>query len=141
MAKAILVGRHQLLPAQEQAIRDLGLEIIERVEQIDRAKVSTLPQGVEALVIQAIPLSILADILPVARGRQIKILLMEQEALGRDLLPVEEAEKLIREAPDRRVALRALTPNGEERVRVVEFRRIVEVKDIKIERETVWEIC
>ena len=135
--KGLLVGRHELLQAQSRALEDLGIEIVSRAEHIDRQKASQI-EGVDAVVIQALPLSVLVEILPVLRGKGIKVLMMEQEAVG-DLVPLDEAKKLVAEKPDRRTTLVALHA-GEEKARVIEFKRMVEVLDVRIERRTLWEV-
>ncbi len=133
--KVVLVGRHSLLPAQERALRELGMEVVEQVAQIDdpRKFVEEL-QDVEGIVIQVLPLSLLAQMLPLAKKRGIKIFMFEQ-GKAKIFDSEEEAKRFVEEAPDRRVMLASPTDNI---FRVVEFTGVAEVKNIKIETEKVW---
>ena len=138
MKRGILVGRHELLEAQQRALQELKIEIVDKIEQIDVNRASQL-EGVDVVVVQALPISILAQILPILRRKGISVYMFEQDAVNRELLSPDEAQKIIAQKPDRRVALVSLT-NGNEKVRVVEFRRVVEVKEIEIKKEIVWQV-
>ena len=138
MRKGILVGRHQLLKAQERAIEELGITLVDKIEQIDN-NVATQLEGIDVVVIQALPISILAQILPILQRKGIRVYMFEQDAICRDLLTPEEARKLINERPDCRTGLISIN-NGEERVRVVEFRRVVEITQIEVKKQTIWEV-
>jgi len=138
MKRGILVGRHKMLPGQERALKELGIQIIKQVEQIDMNRLNEI-QDCDVVVVQALPLSLLVQILSPLQRKGIEVLMFEQEAINRDLLPKNEAEKLIREKPDMRTALVALNGN-EEKVRVIEFKRVVRIERITIEQTKVWPI-
>jgi len=136
--KAFLVGRHKLLEAQSRGLEELGFEIVGQVVNIDDPVEfinSVVQKGAEAVVIQALPLSLLAQILPLAKRNNIKIFMFEQ---GRAQIfnDEEEARKFVEEAPDRRILLISAT---DQRFRVVEFTGVVEVKEIKVVTVKVWE--
>jgi len=99
--KAALVGRHQLLKIQEEVIRRAGLEIIKQIPQIPNEPqqlqqfIQQLKQeNVQALVIQALPPQLIAQLLP---HFQIFSLKMEAVAVTESL---QEAQKIVNEKPE-----------------------------------------
>jgi len=132
--RAILVSRHRLLPAQEEAIKKAGIEIIEVVQAVPEEKnelqkfIQQLKQkGVEAIVAAALPAPLVAQLqnhfrIFILKMRNIKV--TESE---------EEAKKLEAEAPRKRVALPPVRGNA---WRVVEFIGLYETR-IHIEERLV----
>jgi len=123
--KVALVTRHKLLPSQEEAIKKAGLEVVETIQQIPEKPeelqkfVQELKQkGVEAILTVALPPHLLAQL-----QRFFKILIFKMEAIA--TVPQEQAEKLVAEAPHKRVALPG---RPGEPFRVMEFKGIFEVK-------------
>jgi len=135
--KAVLIGRHSLLPIQTRMLEKLGIEIVRQVPQVPTSPqeisqfVAQLKaEGVEAIVIQALPMAVLATLLQEAKKHGIKVLTFEQETIFTG--SVEEAKKLVEEKPERRTLLTA--PNAP--ARVIEAKAISELTEIKIEKKT-----
>ena len=135
--KSVLVGRHQLLEGQKKALDELGIQIEKQVVNIDDPQkfvqeVANL--GVDVIVIQALPLPILAQILQSAKRHGIKVYMFNQ-GKAEIFDNKEEAEKYIQELPEYRVLLASPTDN---KFRVVEFTSVEEVQEIRIVTKTVW---
>lgn len=138
--KAALIGRHRLLPSQETVIAKLGIEIVEQI-----AQVPTEPQqlqqfieqlknrGVQVLIVQALPIELLSQLL---RHFTILFIKMQQVALVES---EEEAQRLVQEAPEKRVAIPSAM--GEKKTfRIMEFVGVTRVKKIVIEEEPVIQV-
>ena len=135
--KAVLVGRHDLLEAQKKALDVLNVEIVKKVEQISDVNEfvnEVINSKANVVVIQALPISILAQILTPLQRNGVRILMFE---MGNAKLfdSKQDAEKYVNEAPEKRVLLSTTTDN---KWRVVEFTRVVEVKRIEIVTEVVY---
>ncbi len=135
--KAALIGRHKLLPAQQEAIQRLGVEIVEQIAQVPTEPqqlqqfISELKQkGIQALIVQALPIELLSQLL---RHFEVFFMKMQQVAL---VTSEAEAQRLVQEAPHKRVAIPSAM--GEKKTfRIMEFTSITRVKRIVIEEEPV----
>ena len=135
--RAVLVGRHDLLEAQKKALDVLNVEIVKKVEQIDDVNEfvnEVVNSKANVVVIQALPISILAQILTPLQRNGVKILMFE---MGNAKLfdSKQDAERYVNEAPEKRVLLATTTDN---KWRVVEFTRVVEVVRVEIVTEVVY---
>jgi len=137
--KAVLVIRHRLLPAQEEAIKKAQIEIVETIQQIPEPTTPQFKQfvselkakGVEAILTVALPPHLLMAI----QQAGFKLLIFKMEAV-KTVESEEEAKKLVEEAPHKRVALPGAL--GEKKTfRVVEFKGIYEVKIVVEEKPIV----
>ncbi len=138
--KAALIGRHKLLPAQQEAIQRLGVEIVEQIAQVPTESqqlqqfIEQLKQkGVQALVVQALPIELLSQLL---KHFTIFFMKMQQAAIVES---EEEAQRLVQEAPEKRVAIPSAM--GEKKTfRIMEFVGVTRVKKIVIEEEPVIQV-
>ena len=138
--KAVLIGRHRLLPAQQEAIQRLGVEIVEQVAQVPTEPqqlqkfISELKQkGIQALIVQALPIELLSQLL---KHFTIFFMKMQQAALVES---EEEAQRLVAEKPEKRVAIPSAV--GERKTfRIMEFVGVTRVKKIVIEEEPVIQV-
>ena len=115
----------------------MGIDVVERVVNIEDPKGfidSAVQKGAEAIVIQALPLSLLSQILPLAQKHGIKILMFEQ-GKARVFDDKQKAEDFVQQAPDRRVLLISASDS---KFRVVEFTGIAEVQEIRILTKILW---
>ena len=132
--KAVYVGRHQLLQLQEQALRELGLSIVGRIENLPtepaalNALLSELQAaGVEAVVTVALPPHLLAAI-----SQRFPLYVFEMKSIT--FQSAEEAEKWVSETPEKRTYL----PGRQgEPVRGLEFAGVNRVK-VVVETTRVW---
>jgi hypothetical protein len=134
MTKAVYVGRHQLLQLQEQALGELGIAIVRRIENLPtepaalaRELEQLQREGVEAVVTVALPPHLLAAI-----SQRFATFVFEMKSVTFQSL--EEAEKWIAERPEARTYLPG---RPGEPVRGLEFTCINRVKVI-VESERVW---
>jgi len=126
--KAVLIGRHQLLPAQIQTLTSAQIEITKQVPQVPTEPqqlqqfIQQLKQeGVEAIVIQALPPHLIAQL-----QQHFTIFMLKMEAV-KTTESEEEAEALKAQAPEKRVILQSAL--GEKKTfRVVEFKGLFKVK-------------
>jgi hypothetical protein len=132
--RAVYVGRHKLLPAQERALRELSLEVVRRVENLPTEPQSLQKllqelksQGVEAVVTIALPPHLLAPL-----TQSFKTYVFEMKSFTVE--SVAEAEHYVAENPEFRTYLPGRLG---EPVRVLEFQGISEVK-VVIESKKVW---
>jgi hypothetical protein len=132
--KAVYVGRHVLLPAQLQALKELEFEIIKQIENLptDPQQLNTslnelVQQGIEAVVTIALPPHLLATL-----SSKFKVYVFEMKSST--VSSIDEAEKWVAENP----AARTYLPGRPgEPVRVLEFQAINEVKVI-VQSKRVW---
>jgi hypothetical protein len=130
--KAVYVGRHQLLPLQEKALRELGMTIVRRIENLPTepsalsALLSELQASVEAIVTVALPPLLLAQL------SRFPLYVFEMKSTT--FQTQEEAEKWVAEAPERRTYLPG---RPGEPVRGLEFVGVNRVK-VVVESERVW---
>jgi predicted Fe-Mo cluster-binding NifX family protein len=134
MVKAVYVGRHRLLPAQLQALEELGIEIVKNIENLP-----TEPQplaqllnqlkdeGVEAVVTIALPPQLLATL-----SSKFRTFVFEMKSATAN--SIEEAEEFVRQNPSTRTYLPG---RPGEPVRILEFAGVNEVK-VVIESKRVW---
>jgi len=133
MMKAVYVGRHVLLPLQEKGIKELGLEISKKVENLPEgtelnALINQLKnEGIQAVVTIALPPHLLSVL-----SRVFKVYVFEMKSST--VSSVDEAEKWVAECPEKRTYLPG---RPGEPVRVLEFIGINEVK-VVIESKRVW---
>ncbi len=133
--KAVLVGRHKLLPAQEEALRKAGFEIVEQVPQIpsepgelQKWAQEVKSRGISTIVIQALPPHLIAILLQAG----LEVISMKMQAVA-TVTTEEEAKRLVAEAPEKRTFL----PAREGGFRVVEFVGLTRIKRIVIEEEPI----
>jgi hypothetical protein len=131
--KAVYVGRHVLLPAQEQGVRELGLEVVRKVENLpDGAELNTLitqlkNEGIEAVITIALPPHLLASL-----SKAFRVFVFEMRS---STVPtVTDAERWVAENPTKRTYLPG---RSGEPVRIMEFVGINETK-VVIESKRVW---
>jgi hypothetical protein len=131
--KAVYVGRHTLLPAQEQGLKELKIEIIKKVEnlpegqELNRLIDNLKREGIEAVITVALPPHLLATLSKVFR-------VFVFEMRSSTVQTIAEAEKWVTEEPTKRTYLPG---RPGEPVRVLEFLGISEIKVI-IESRRVW---
>ncbi|MCC6050759.1 MAG: hypothetical protein LM580_08635 [Thermofilum sp.] len=128
------VGRHQLLPLQQQALEELGMTIVRRIENLptEPAALSSLlselqREGIEAVVTVALPPHLLAQL-----SNRFPLYVFEMKSVT--FQSAAEAEKWVAEAPSKRTYL--LSRPGEP-IRGLEFSGVNRVKVI-VESERVW---
>ena len=137
MGKCLLIGRHKLLPAQERDILEkLKCEDLIRVphvgdivrDVIERAK----SEGVDKIIVQALPLSLMAQLLTHRERPDVYFLKME----GRGVVDSEEeAKEWVGQASDRRIYLPPPPTGGG--YRLVEYVGLFKQKRIVIEEEPI----
>jgi len=135
--KGAIIGRHSLLPSQQKALESLQVKIVKQIPQVptDQKALEQFihelkSQGIEALIIQALPIDLLAKLLP-----HFTIYFMKMQAVA-TVESEEEAKKIIEQAPDKRVAIPA--PNRDKKTfRIMEFIGITKIKKIVVEEEFV----
>ncbi|MCX7992296.1 MAG: hypothetical protein N2651_01375 [Fimbriimonadales bacterium] len=129
--KSVVISRHALLEAQEQALRELGAEVVEVCAQYepDKDNLRWKEQGVEAIFTVALPPALLARLCEAFR-----VFTFDMESAG-----VAEDEGTARawcaEAP----RVRSYLPAREGSLRLLEFRGVSELK-IQIQTTRVWEV-
>jgi len=135
--KAILVGRHSLLESQVKTLYEAEIEIIGQVSQVPTEPqklqefINELKQkGVKALVVQALPLHLIAQLL---QHFEIYIFKMEAIAVSESL---EEAKKIMELKPTHRIILPSRV-GEKESYRVLEFKGLFKIKEIKVVEEPV----
>ena len=131
--KAVYVGRHALLPAQERGVRELRLEIVEKIENLpDGPELNNLinnlrNKGIQAVITVALPPHLLATL-----SKAFRVFVFEMKS---STVPaITEAEKWVAENPEKRTYLPG---RPGEPTRVMEFVGINEVKVI-IESKRAW---
>ena len=136
MVKAVYIGRHVLLPAQEVAVRACGLEIAEKIENLPtdsrelQKLVNELKQkGIAAVVTIALPPNLLAVL-----GSAFDLYVFEMQSTT--VASIDEAMNFVRSDPSKRTYLPG-KPN--ESIRVLEFKGINKLKII-IESKPVYTV-
>ena len=136
MTKAVIIGRHRLLPAQLEDLRRLGVEETIQAPTLDEENLEKqvkewATQGTRYIIVQALPLRLLLRLHKAATSHGITILIprMEHVALAETL---EEAEAIVAEAPGKRTYLHG---RGDEKIRVIEFRGWEKIKKLEAELE------
>jgi hypothetical protein len=131
--KAVYVGRHTLLPAQERGVREMELEVTKKIENLpEGAELNKLVndlknEGVEAVITIALPPHLLASL---SKAFRVFVFQMKSSTVP----TIADAEKWVRENPAKRTYLPG---RPGEPVRIMEFIGIDEVKVI-IESKRVW---
>ena len=131
--KAVYVGRHVLLPAQERGVRELGLEIIRKVENLPEGQELTKlindlkNEGVEAVITVALPPHLLATL-----SKAFRVFVFEMKSST--VSSTSDAEKWVAENPEKRTYLPG---RPGEPTRVMEFQGINEIK-VVIESKRAW---
>jgi hypothetical protein len=133
MMKAVYVGRHALLPAQEQGVKELGLEVVRKVENLPDGQeliklINDLKnEGIQAVITIALPPHLLASL-----SKAFRVFVFEMRS---STVPtVTDAEKWVAENPAKRTYLPG---KPGEPIRVMEFIGINETK-VVIESKRVW---
>ena len=136
MPRAIVIGRHRMMPAQVEELREKGIDAIEQVAKIEEDEIPQLVEtwarnDVRYIVIQALPLALLYKLFREARKAGIDLIIawMDTVAVTED---EEEARKLVQEKPDRRTYLKA---PGDKAIRVIEHRKWMKIKRLEVELE------
>jgi hypothetical protein len=132
--KAVYVGRHNLLPAQLQGVRELKLEIIKRIEnlptewiELNKLIDNLRNEGIQAIITIALPPHLLASL-----SKAFRVFIFEMKS---STVPtVTDAEKWVSENPAKRTYLPG---RPGEPIRIMEFVGINETKVI-IESKRVW---
>jgi len=136
MIKAAYVGRHVLLPSQAQAIKVLGLELVEKIENLPteqpalNALIARLKsQGITAILTVALPPHFLATL-----SSAFDVFVFEMKSTT--MQNITEAEKWVAENPSRRTYLPG---RPGEPVRCLEFTGVNKVKVI-VQSERVYTV-
>jgi len=132
--KAVYVGRHNLLPLQQEGIRELGLELVKQIENLptEPKEINQVIQQLKAEDIQAVVTVALPPHLLASLSQNFKVFVFEMKS---STVPsTADAEKWIAENPSRRTYLPG---RPGEPTRVLEFIGINEVK-VVIESKRVW---
>jgi hypothetical protein len=131
--KAVYVGRHVLLPAQERGVKELGMEIAEKIENLpDGPELNNLinnlrNKGIQAVITVALPPHLLASL-----SKAFRVFIFEMKS---STVPTTtDAEMWVAENPTKRTYLPG---RPGEPVRIMEFIGINEVK-VVIESKRVW---
>jgi len=134
--KTVYVGRHVLLPAQAQAIKVLGLELIEKVENLPteqpalNALIAKLKsQGITAILTVALPPHLLSVL---SSAFDVYVFEMKSSTVQ----STAEAEKWVSEKPQTRTYLPG---RPGEPIRVLEFIGINKVR-VTINSERVYTV-
>ncbi|GIV09992.1 MAG: hypothetical protein KatS3mg019_2083 [Fimbriimonadales bacterium] len=129
--KSVVISRHALLDAQQQALRDLGAEVIETCDQYDpeRDNKRWKEQEVEAIFTIALPPNLLARL-----SEAFRVFTFDMESVGM-AESEEQAEAWCAQSP----ATRSYLPAREGSLRLLEFRSVSEIK-IEIQTKRVWEV-
>lgn len=129
--KSVVISRHALLDAQQQALRDLGAEVIETCDQYDPEHDNKRwkEQGVEAVFTVALPPNLLARL-----SEAFRVFTFDMESVG-IAESREQAEAWCAQSPATRSYLLA----REGSLRLLEFRGVSELK-IQIQTTRVWEV-
>jgi len=132
--KVAYVGRHQLLPLQQQALEELGMTIVRRIENLptEPAALSALlnelqAAGIEAIVTIALPPHLLAQL-----SNRFPLYVFEMRSTT--FQSTEAAEKWVAERPGARTYIPG---RPGEPIRGLEFSGVNRVKVI-VESERVW---
>jgi len=140
--KAVYISRHKPLPVQEQAFKELGLEIIEQVPTLpqDPRELAKMVsewknKGVEVAITIALPPALLLNLYNACSRNGIRVYIIRMKALG--VFSKEEAEKLVNEKPEARVMI--LDPRSGN-ARVTEFEGITELKKVEIVEEWIYKL-
>ena len=136
MPKAVIIGRHRLLPAQKRDLQLLGADETIQAPTLDEENLEQqvrewAAQGTRYIIVQALPLRLLLRLHKAATQHGIEILIprMEHVALADTR---EEAEAIIAEAPDKRTYLQG---RGDEKIRIIEFHGWEKIKRLEAELE------
>ena len=131
--KTVYIGRHVLLPAQEQGVRELGLEVVKKIENLPDGQeliklINDLKnEGIQAVITIALPPHLLASL-----SKAFRVFVFEMRS---STVPtVTDAEKWVAENPAKRTYLPG---RPGEPVRIMEFVGINETK-VVIESKRVW---
>ena len=136
--KAVIIGRHELLPGQLEQLKKLGVIETKYVASLpeDAVELQSVieqwrEQGVKAVIVQALPLRILARLWELCSRHGIDVVTAEMVTVG--LARNEgEAKALVEARPDVRTYVRSPTDKV---IRVIEFRRWLRVKMLRVELE------
>jgi len=134
--KTAYVGRHVLLPAQIQAVEALGLELVEKIENLPadqtalNALIANLKQkGIQAVLTVALPPHLLAML-----SNTFTLYVFEMQSFTTS--SIDEAEKWVNEKPESRTYLPG---KPGEPIRALEFTGVSKIKVI-IHSERVYTV-
>lgn len=129
--KAVVVSRHELLPAQARALDALGAEVVETAGQYDPDADNPRwqAQGVEAVFTIALPPALLARLCEAFR-----VFTFDMESVGMTDSEAE-ARAWCAQAPE----VRSYLPAREGSHRLLEFRGVSELR-MQIEAKRVWSV-
>ena len=85
MSKYIVIGRHRFTPVQEELLRKAGLvEEVARIQQLEdiNAVVQRAAQESAAIVVQALPMHLLAQLLSAANRAGVSVYAFKIEAVA-----------------------------------------------------------
>ncbi|MCE4619780.1 MAG: hypothetical protein F7C33_02025 [Desulfurococcales archaeon] len=138
MVKAVVIGRHRMLPKQLEDLRRLGVDGFIQVPMIDEENIADsveewASKGARYIIVQALPVHLLHKLYLEASKQGLDVLIARMESIAL-VKSEEEAEKLVKENPGARTFLRA---RSGEAVRVVEFKGWDRIKQLHLELEPV----
>jgi hypothetical protein len=135
--RAVYVGRHELLPAQDAALKMLNIEIVKIVKELPvdiqmlRQMLRNLRNHADAVVTLALPTDLLLEI----KDANFKVFMFRMNSST--VSNVAEAEAWVAQDPEWRTYIPAERPG--EPIRVMEFAAIDEITEIKTTKQ-VWPI-
>jgi hypothetical protein len=132
--KAVYVGRHKLLPAQQKALTELKIEIHRQIENLpsDPTQLRTLVEELKAEGVQAVMTIALPPHLLAVLSEKFPVYVFEMKSAT--VKDVSEAERWVAENPQSRTYLPG-RPN--EPIRTLEFVGVNLLK-VVIESKRVW---
>jgi hypothetical protein len=134
--KSVYVGRHRLLPAQQEALNELKLCVVKQIENLpmDAGELNALlrqlrNEGIEAVVTIALPPHLLAQL-----SATFPLYVFEMKS---STVPtVEDAQRWVQEDPGSRTYLPG---RPGEAIRVLQFTGVNRVR-VTIQSEKVWPV-
>jgi len=128
----LLVGRHNLTERQKELLKKVGLEkMVTRIETVNnpiQVVAEAKRTGAEAIVVQGLPMHIMASIINSASREGMPVLAFEMEQVG---LVSNESE-----IPEN---AEVVLPSREGTIRILRTARLVMLKRVVIEKEVVAE--
>ncbi len=139
--KAVVIGRHRMLPAQVEELEKLGVEAVEQVLGIDEDRIQEtvkkwVENNVKFVIIQALPLRLLHKLYVETSKYGIVLVVAHMKTVGL-AANEEEAKRLVSEKPCARTYLKA---PGDSAIRVIEHVRWERIKNLEVELEPLREL-
>jgi len=134
MVRVLWVSRHKPLRAQLRELRRLfgDIELIIHESTVPNAEhvISEAKRHNAKVIVPVLPLSIIARLVEIARKEDIVVLFAKMEAIA-TTKRMEEAEKILKEAEDRR----NITTYADNTIRVFEFKQFEKILKVELVTE------